>query len=139
MKKLLAILSVILFANQASAEDIKMQCDMGSGYFSMKTHFKYSDKIFKDKAYIRVDGQWVDFCDGMEDMLQSVVDISQLGDNFARDKSAACHVEINFEAISTLLIDFELMIAKFGFSKKNLSTGEWSDFRWDSEIKCTSF
>lgn len=51
MKKLLAVLSVAIFANQASAEDIKMQCDWD---YSTK-YFKYSDKIFKDKAYKRDD------------------------------------------------------------------------------------
>ena len=129
MKHLILTLSLILgLGTSVFAKDIKMQCDFGQNEF-----FKYSDKIFKDKAYMRNDGQWIDYCDGMLVMLKEWNYTGRkIGKPIVQDKSASCNFELTNvfqeEMIITWLVDFELMTAKRGYTVETSSPKKWTDF-----------
>ena len=141
MKHIILTLSLILgLGTSVFAKDIKMQCDFGQNQL-----FKYSDNIFKDNSYMRKDGQWVDFCDGMlAFMLREYNNTAtKIGDPLIQDKSATCNFELTNmwqeEMIITWLVDFESMTAQRGYTVETASPKKWTDFRWDKFYECTAF
>ncbi len=137
MKKLLATtLALILLGTSAFGAEIKMECELPSAVW----YFKYAERtLMKDKAYTRVNGRWIDICDGLQTYHQTIVD--GLGDSGKKvltecdiqDKSAIVGYEFpngktsdgeSFEKAFRWIIDFETKQWSFYFTD---SRYDWSD------------
>jgi len=135
---------LLLFGTVVSGEDVKMQCEWDYSTY----HFKYSDNLFKDKAYIRVNGEWIDYCEGMmSSVQQNYMHLNRKIVNYTvKDKGATCtfygqdnKYNQDREAYLMWTLDFEIMAAKTGYSTKNIEDGKWEKFTWFNEWQCTTF
>ena len=138
-------LDILIELKENNLVNITYKINLGKKSKIKKITF-IGDKIFKDKVYKRDDGQWLDFCVGMLAMVKrgtKWTEVLKIGEDLIGDKSASCNFEVkdsseNYQAIQTWLVDFELMKAKVGYARRK-QNGEWSQFGWFNEWKCTAF
>ena len=76
MKQLLVTtLAFILLGTSAFGAEIKMECfdrKIKSGEIVDTFALKYADRVLmKDKACMRVNGRWIDLCDGLMQTLHN--------------------------------------------------------------------
>tara|TARA_A100001011_G_C13719628_1_gene599049 strand:- start:134 stop:580 length:447 start_codon:yes stop_codon:yes gene_type:complete len=145
MKYIFTFLIFIGLSSSAFGEDLKMQCGFG---YNVKTHyFKYGDNLLKDKGYMRIDGKWINICDGLKSRHQSNMpddNIRKLDNGVVEDSSVSFKFYLIgpyleggvFEAKLTWFLDFEIMEASVGAEEKNQETGKWSKFGWWNRFKC---
>ena len=95
----------------AYSADVMMSCQL-EGETGKLVHFKYEDKFLStDKAYSRLEGKWVNICDGIEKNIGQVVEGKIRTFSFIDDKSATCNYEFPKETYGELkwIIDFETL------------------------------
>ena len=147
MIRIILIPIIFLLSLPLFAEDINMQCQYGE--LQKTYYFKYSDNLLKDKAYQRVNGNWIDYCDGMVSTQNlGWLNLNRKINNYTvKDKTASCtfygkgknYFGENTEGNQTWLLDFEIMTAKIGYDENNLDTGKFTKFSWFNEFKCSPF
>ena len=110
MKKLILTTSFILgLSSSVLGAEIKMTCDLYDVGTS-RLLFKYQDKLFSDKAYVRHEGKWMNACDAID---KSVGQIKYAKREISvKDKALVClyyYSKNTFNNLETTkwIIDFE--------------------------------
>jgi hypothetical protein len=148
MKYIYSLLIFIGLSGSAFGTDTKMQCEWYQD--KMKTYyFKYSDNFFIDKAYMRIDGRWIDYCDGMVSTQKTPTSLLErkINNYTVKDKGASCTVYKKYrftngtirEYKQTWVLDFAIMKAKKGSEHKDFETGEFVWSGWFDEVQCKTF
>jgi len=148
MKYIYSLLIFIGLSGSAFGADTKMQCEWNGG--ELETYyFKYSDNFLIDKAYMRIDGSWIDYCDGMVSTqnLSFYASTRKINNYTVKDEGASCtfyekyknyHGKIR-ERNQTWFLDFAIMKAKKGSEYKDFETGEFVWSGWFEEVQCKTF
>ena len=150
MKYVYALLIYIGLSTSAFGEDLKTECKWHNGISAKSYYFKYADNFLKDKAHMRLDGEWIDYCDGMmsSQNLRYLEKNRRITDYTVRDNSASCTFYgqdtepssgLDREGTQTWVVDFEVREAKVGFEERNPKTGETADFFWFNKFECKPY